>query len=157
VLIYLFVFTAMVVAVVAKGPVGGLFFYPKPVQQRALELGLTDGTTVRRRKTRFFTALVIVIAALPVLFIGFWNRVMEFQTAYVQVLILLEVMNWYDGIVIDRLWVGHSKFWVIPGCEDLPYTKSVKVVLIERGIVTVVYLPVAAIIAKIAVLVGQCH
>ena len=24
-------------------------------------------------------------------------------------------MNWYDGIVIDRLWVGHSRFWIIPG------------------------------------------
>jgi hypothetical protein len=64
-------------------------------------------------------------------------------------------MNWYDGIVIDRLWVGHSKFWVIQGCEDLPYTKSVKFVIIERGIMTLVYLPVAAAAAGIAVLVSR--
>jgi hypothetical protein len=153
VLIYLFFFTASILAVVAKGPLGGLFFYPKNVQQRVLELGLTDDETVQKRKKWFFTVLVIVIVALPVLFIGFWNRVSDFPTAYVQTLILLEIMNWYDGIVIDRLWVGHSKFWVIKGCEDLPYTKSIKFVLIERGIMTLVYLPVAAIIAKIAVLV----
>jgi hypothetical protein len=33
VLVYLLFFTATIVAVVLKGPVGGLFFYPKPVQQ----------------------------------------------------------------------------------------------------------------------------
>jgi hypothetical protein len=120
-----------------------------------LELGLTDEATIRKRKKCFFTALVIGIAALPVLFIGLWNRVTDFQTAYVQTLILLEIMNWYDGIVMDRLWVGHSKFWVIQGCEDLPYTKSVKTVMIERGIMTLVYLPIAAVIAEIAVLVGR--
>jgi hypothetical protein len=134
---------------------GGIFFYPKPVQQRALELGLTDVATIRKRKKWFFTALVIEIAALPVLFIGVWNRVTDFQTAYVQALILLEIMNWYDGIVIDRLWVGHSKFWVIKGAEDLPYTKSIKFVVIERGIMTLVYLPTAAIVAELAVLVGR--
>jgi hypothetical protein len=56
---------------------------------------------------------------------------------------------------MDRLWVGHSKFWVIQGCEDLPYAKSVKTVMIERGIMTLVYLPIAAVIAEIAVLVGR--
>jgi hypothetical protein len=155
VLIYLFFFTAAIAAVVTNGPVGGIFFYPKPVQQRVLELGLTDVATTRKRKKWFFTALVIEIAALPVLFIGVWNRVTDFQTAYVQALILLEIMNWYDGIVIDRLWVGHSKFWVIKGAEDLPYTKSIQFVVIERGIMTLVYLPVAAVVAGITVFVGR--
>jgi hypothetical protein len=155
VLIYLLFFTLSIVAVVTKGPVGGLFFYPEPVRQRALELGLTDAATVRKRKRWFFAALVIVLAALPILFIGLWNRVTEFCTAYGQALGLLEIMNWFDGIVIDRLWVGHSKFWVIPGTEDLPYTKSVKCVLMERGIMTLVYLPIAAILAELAVLVGR--
>ncbi|MBR0408760.1 MAG: hypothetical protein IJI53_12040 [Clostridia bacterium] len=26
-------------------------------------------------------------------------------------------MNGFDGIVIDRLWAGHSSFWIIPGTE----------------------------------------
>ena len=33
-------------------------------------------------------------------------------------------MNVYDGIVIDKVWVGLSPFWVIPGCEDLPYVQT---------------------------------
>jgi hypothetical protein len=155
VLLYLMLFTAAIVAVVANGPVGGIFFYPKPVQQRALELGLTDEATIRKRKTWFFTALVVGIAALPILFIGVWNRITDFRAAYVQAVILLEIMNWYDGIVVDRIWVKYSKFWRIKGAEDLPYTKSVKAVLIERGIMTLVYLPTAAAVAQIAVLVGR--
>jgi hypothetical protein len=155
VLIYLFFFTAAIAAVVANGPLGGIFFYPKLVQQRALELGLTDAATIRKRKKWFFTVLMIGIVALPVLFIGLWNQVTDVRTAYVQSLLLLVIMNWYDGIVMDRLWVGHSKFWVIQGCEDLPYAKSVKTVMIERGIMTLVYLPIAAVIAEIAVLVGR--
>lgn len=27
------------------------------------------------------------------------------------------------GIVIDRLWVGHSKIWRIKGMEGVPYVK----------------------------------
>ena len=46
----------------------------------------------------------------------------SFLPAYLQALLFPEVMNWYDGIVVDRLWVGHSRFWIIPGTEDLrPY------------------------------------
>jgi hypothetical protein len=116
---------------------------------------LTDEATVRRRRKRFFTALLILIAAWPVFSIGVWNRVTDFRTAYVQALVLLESMNWYDGIVIDRLWVGHSRFWVLRGCEDLPYTKSVRLVMMERGMMTLIYLPAAAVLAKIAVWVGK--
>ena len=33
-----------------------------------------------------------------------------FGAAYWQVLLFLEVMNVYDGIMIDKLWGGHSRF-----------------------------------------------
>jgi hypothetical protein len=44
----------------------------------------------------------------------------------------------------------------------LPYTKSVKFVIVERGIMTLVYLPAAAVVAEIAVwsaerFEGLCH
>ncbi len=56
--------------------------------------------------------------------IGMWNRVSDFKTAYIQALIFLEVMNIYDGVVIDKLWVGHSRFWVIPGLEDMQFVQT---------------------------------
>ena len=44
-----------------------------------------------------------------VLIIGLWNGVRSFWPAYWQALLFLEVMNWYDGLVIDRFWVGDKE------------------------------------------------
>ena len=41
ILIYLILFMAAVKAVAGNNPVGCVFFYPKPVQQRVYDLGLT--------------------------------------------------------------------------------------------------------------------
>ena len=43
---------------------------------------------------------------------------------YLQAVLFLEVMNWYDGFIIDEIWVRFSKFWVIPGLEDMDYVQS---------------------------------
>ena len=103
-------FTLMVKLAVGSSALNGLYFYPKPVQEKAYELGLTDPETVARKKKRFMIPFFLVILSALVLIIGLWNGVRSFWTAYWQALLFLEVMNWYDGIVIDRLWVGHSRF-----------------------------------------------
>lgn len=64
---------------------------------------------------------------------------------------MLEVMNWYDGIVIDKVWVGHSKFWVIPGTEDLPFVLIWKQVLKKRGVLTLIWPVGAALVALLIV------
>ncbi|HCK88769.1 MAG TPA: hypothetical protein DHW39_08165, partial [Erysipelotrichaceae bacterium] len=56
-----------------------------------------------------------------------------------------EVMNWYDGICIDRLWVGHSRFWIIPGTEDIPFVQTWPQVLKKRGVLTVIWIVLAVI------------
>lgn len=49
-ILYCLVFTAMVRFAVRGGAVDGLYFYPKPVQERALEIGLTTQEAVRRKR-----------------------------------------------------------------------------------------------------------
>lgn len=88
-----------------------------------------------------------------VLIIGVRHRVSDFKTAYLLALLFLEVMNWYDGIVIDKIWVGHSKFWILSGCEDLPFVQTWKQVLKKRGILTLIWIVGAAIVAVIVVLI----
>ena len=95
--------------------------------------------------------MLVLLAAL-VLIIGLWNGVRTFGKAYLQALLFLEVMNWYDGIVIDRLWVGHSKFWVIPGTEEIPFVQTWKQVLKKRGILTLIWIVGAALVAGIIIL-----
>lgn len=97
----------------------------------------------------------IVLFMALVMIISIWNHVTDFKTAYIQAYLFLVVMNWFDGIVLDRLWVGHSKIWIIKGMEDVPYIKSWKDVIIKRGMATSIYLIFALVIAGIVVLVGK--
>ena len=108
--LYCMLFTAMVRFSVRGGAVNGLYFYPKAVQERAFQIGISDRDTMAKKRKRFMTAFYIVMFTALLLIIAVWNKVSTFKTAYFQALLFLEVMNVYDGIVIDKLWVGHSKF-----------------------------------------------
>ena len=146
-------FTLMVKLGVGNNALNGLYFYPEPVQERAYEIGLADRETVSRKRCRFMILFFSVMMAALVLIIGLWNRIRTFREAYLQALLFLEVMNWYDGIVIDRLWVGTSRFWLLPGCEDIPHIQTWGQVLKKRGILTVIWVFGAAVVAGIVILV----
>ena len=146
-ILYCALFTLMVKCAVS--------FYPKTVQDRAIEIGLTDRNTMNRKRKRFMTLFYVVMLAALVLIIAFRNRVRDFQTAFLQALLFLEVMNVYDGIVIDKLWVGHSNFWLLPGCEDLPYIQTWAQVLKKRSILALIWVAGAAIVALLVVMVGR--
>ncbi len=100
----------------------------------------------------FYDSLFSVMAAALILIIRLFNGIKDFRTAYLQALLFLEVMNWYDGIVIDRLWVGHSRFWIIPGTEGIPFVQTWPQVLKKRRILTLIWIVGAAVVAGIIVL-----
>lgn len=60
-LLYCLLFTAMVKLAVIGGAVNGLYFYPKAVQDRAIELGLTTRETMNRKRKLFMTSFYIVM------------------------------------------------------------------------------------------------
>jgi len=152
IIIYCAVFTLMVKIGVGNNALNGLYFYPKPVQEKVYELELIDRETVAKKRKRFMTAFFAVMATALILIIRVWNGIHSFWPAYLQALIFLEAMNWYDGIVVDRLWVGHSQFWVIPGTEKIPFVQTWTQVLKKRGILTLIWIAGAAVIAGIVVL-----
>ena len=106
-----------------------LYFYPTAYIDEAQRRGLAEHGDVMRRGKRFM---------------------IPFRAAYAQTAVFLVVMNWFDGIVIDRLWVGRSKIWRIEGMEGVPYVKPWKTVLIKRGLGTVLYLLLSPAFAAIA-------
>ena len=110
-----------------------------------------------KKGKRFMIPFCIIIFAAPVLIISVWNRVTDFKTAYLQAALFLVVVNWFDALAIDRLWVGHSKIWVVKGMEGVPYVKPWKDILIKRSLATVMYLILALPLAGIAVMIsGVC-
>lgn len=146
-------FALMVKLAVRNDALNALYFYPKPVQERVYDLGLTDREAVARKRKRFMIPFMIVMLCALLLIIGLWNGIRDFWPAYFQALLFLEVMNWFDGIVIDRLWVGHSKLWIIPGTEDIPFVQTWKQVLKKRMILTLIWIVGAAIVAGMVVLI----
>ena len=145
-------FTLMVKLAVGGSALNGLYFYPKPVQEKVYSLGLTGRETVARKRKLFMIPFFLVMPSALVLIIGLWNGVRRFWPAYWQALLFLEVMNWYDGVVIDRLWVGHSRFWIIPGTEEIPFVQTWPQVMKKRGILTLIWIVGAAVVAGIVVL-----
>ena len=151
--IYCLIFTLMVRYAVRGGAGDGLYFYPKAVRERAIEIGLTTREAIKKKRKVFMTEFYIVMLVALVLIIGLWNHVSDFKTAYLQALLFLEVMNIYDGIVIDKIWVGYSKFWILPGCEDIPYVQTWLQVLKKRSFLALIWVAGAAIVAGIVVLI----
>ena len=151
-ILYCALFTMMVKLAVGSSALNGLYFYPKPVQEKVYALGLTGRETVARKRKYFMIPFFLVMLSALVLIIGLWNGVRRFWPAYWQALLFLEVMNWYDGIVIDRLWVGHSRFWIIPGTEEIPFVQTWPQVMKKRGILTLIWIVGAALVAGIVVL-----
>ena len=50
------------------------------------------------------------------------NGARGFVQGFWQLLVILSVMNLIDRFLVDDLWVGHTRAWIIPGTEDLrPY------------------------------------
>ena len=145
-------FTMMVKLAVGSSALNGLYFYPKFVQEKVYALGLTNRETVARKRKCFMIPFFLVMLSALVLIIGLWNGVHRFCPAYWQALLFLEVMNWYDGVVIDRLWVGHSRFWIILGTEEIPFVQTWPQVMKKRGILTLIWIVGAAVVAGIVVL-----
>lgn len=145
-------FTLLVKIGAGNDPLNCLYFYPKAFQEQAFRLKVTDRETVARKRKRFMPPFFLIMLAALVLIIGLWNRAQDFRSAYWQALLFLEVMNWYDGIVIDRLWVGHSRFWIIPGMENVPYVQPWPQVLKKRCLLTLIWIAGAVIPAGLSLL-----
>ena len=82
-------FTLMVKIGVGSNALNGLYFYPKPVQEKVYELRLTDRETVAKKRKRFMIAFFAVMAAALILIIRVWNGIPGFGAAYLQALLLM--------------------------------------------------------------------
>ena len=108
-----------------------------------------------KKGKRFMLLFCVVMLAALIAMLSLWNRAADFKTAYGQAAAILIAANWFDGIVVDRLWVGHGKIWVIEGMEGVPYVKPWRDVLIKRALATALYLMVALAVAGAAVGIGK--
>ncbi len=117
--LYCLLFFVLVKYAVKNSGINCLYFYPKEYIDEAHKRGIVDKEAIMKKGKNFMILFCIVIFVVLVLIISIWNQVTDFKTAYIQSYLFLVVMNWFDGIVIDRLWVGHSKIWRIDGMSTV--------------------------------------
>jgi len=154
-ILYCLLFILLVKCAVRNNGLNCLYFYPKEYIEEAHKRGIADKDATMKKGKRFMIPFCIVIFVVLVMIIAIWNHVTDFKTAYIQAYLFLVVMNWFDGIVLDRVWVGHSKIWMIEGMEDVPYIKPWKLVITRRSLAMVLYLIIALVVAGIVVLIGR--
>lgn len=153
--LYCLLFFLLVKCAVKDSGRNCLYFYPKAYLDEAQRRGIANREAEMKKGRRFmaFFCIVMLLALLAILTV--WNRVSDFGTAYLQACLFLVVMNWFDGIVIDRLWVGQSRIWRVEGMEGVLYVRPWREVLVRRGLGTAIYLLLALPIAGIALLIGR--
>ena len=153
--LYCLLFFLLVKCAVKDSGRNCLYFYPKAYLDEAQRRGIANREAEMKKGRRFMAFFCIVMLLALLAIVGLWNRVSDFGTACLQTCLFLVVMNWFDGIVIDRLWVGRSRIWRVEGMEGVPYVKPWRAVVIKRSAAMMLYLLVAAAIGGIVVLIGK--
>ena len=102
--LYCLLYASLIKCAVRNDGRNCLYFYPKEYIEEAQKREIADKETVMKRSKWFMIPFCIIIFVALILIISVWNHVMDFKTAYLQACLFLVVMNWFDGIVIDRLW-----------------------------------------------------
>ncbi len=107
---------------IRKGAVGMVHLYSPEVQERCVKLGLTTHEKIRRNSRLFKLCCIPGYIAYVLVCVYAVNSARGFLTGFIQLLVILSVMNLIDRFGVDDFWVGHTKAWTITGTEDLkPY------------------------------------
>ena len=112
-------FLYVYLSTVPRRPVDAAFWYAQDIQDRLVELGLTTQVRItRRRKVTLLAGLVLMPAMLFVCVV-IVNGARSYLQMLWQTYLLFILMEAFDIVVIDTLWVALSGWWDIPGIEDL--------------------------------------
>ena len=155
IILFCLLYISMVKYAAGNSGLNCLYFYPEEYIEEAQKRGIADKEAIMKKGKHFMIPFCVIILIALILIISVLNHVTDFKTAYIQAVIFLVIVNWFDGIVIDQLWVGHSKLWMIEGMEGVPYTKPWGYMIKRRILASIMYLGVAVIVAAIVVLIGK--
>ena len=140
----------MAILVHRRGPLGGIFFYPKVMQERVIEIGLMTEQELRSRRTFAYILLLALMILVPGFMILQINGAQTYFNCCWQYYILFLGAEFFDWLVIDTIWVALSDWWIIPGAEDLNDTwHSVHVKQWKMLQLIPVAIPVSALIGAL--------
>ena len=134
---------------IANGPVNMVFFYDQKVQDKVVELGLTDKDRIRRNCNIFKYCGILPYFVFVVISVYFINKARGFLEPFIQMTVILFIEGIFDRIFIDWYWVNHTKAWDIEGTEDLkPYIDNAA--MMKKCIGTIIGFPLIAAMLSFA-------
>lgn len=109
----------MAVLVGRKGPLGGIQFYPKEVQERVVERKLITKEQIKKQRIVSLWLLVVLdVVILFIMIIGI-NHAKSCWECVWQWYVLFMGQELFDWFAVDVFWVTMTSWWIIPGTEDL--------------------------------------
>lgn len=140
----------MAMLVHKRGPIDGIFFYPKVMQERVIEIGLMTEQELKKRRTFAYILLLALMILVPGFMILCVNGAQTYFSCCWQFYVLFLGAEFFDWLVIDTIWVAMSDWWIIPGMEDLNDTwHSVHVKQWKMLKLILLAIPVSAIIGAV--------
>ncbi len=107
---------------IRKGAVNMVFLYHKDVQDKSVKSGLITREKIRRNALLFKGICIPIYFAFILISAYAVNGARAFWPGFWQMFAILSIVNLIDRLLIDELWVGHTKAWEIPDTEDMkPY------------------------------------
>lgn len=136
-----------------KGPRGLIQHYPPEVQTHAVLLArVTRGFIITKEK--LLRPLTLLIYSLVIiLLIVYLTEYTGYASFFFQTLIFLELINWFDGILIECILLRHCKKLIIPGTEEMMKSYSCWYFIRRKIIYGLMLIPYAAIISSIVFLI----
>lgn len=119
-IIYTLVYSlAMLMLFKIQGARRQLYNYPPAIQNRAIEKGITtqEEMNANAKKNKLVGILMMVVFSVFITCVV--NRQFTFLDGFLQSYIFFNTFSLFDALVIDTIWFCHSKWWVIPGTEDM--------------------------------------
>ena len=156
-IVYALLYGAFILILVKKqGAIKQLYNYPPQIQERAISLGITTKEEMAANSKKYKPLGFAIMITLCLIIICAINKEHTFFAGFVQSYIFLNAFSIFDAAVLDSAYFCHSKFWIIPGTEDMTkayhdYWFHWKWAFI--GLVSLI--PVAAIIGGVTALIGM--
>lgn len=145
----------MIILFKIQGAKYQLYNYPPAIKERAIEKGIITQEELNKNAKKNKIMGIVVMILLSVIITCVINKQTTFFSGFLQGYIFFNVFSLVDSLIIDTIWFCHSKWWVIPGTEDMTeayhdYAFHWKWFFL--GLVS--SLPLAAITGGIAALIG---
>ncbi len=155
-IVYTLIYSAFIITLFKiQGAKHQLYNYPAAIRERAIEKGITTEKEQAANAKNNKVLGLAVMAVLSIIITCVVNRQYSFVAGFLQSYIFFNAFSFFDALVIDTVWFCHSKWWVIPGTEDMTaayhdYAFHWKWFFISF----VAMLPMAVIIGGIVALIG---